>query len=356
MANNKISFKRGLKSQYDATSKDGDTLYFVKETESSKEGELYLGDILITKHISGASFNRTTKNLTITFNNGTSTDVNLNDVMVTVTAATTDNIATFGSSGQVKDSQKTIGGSTLGPTPNENTLATEKAVENAINASLSSVYIVRGSATAADINALTSNQVKIGYVYDVSGSGTISGHDVEDGDNVVCISIDGGTGGVPEWDKLAASVDLSNYIQKVASPTEHDIATLDSVGGIADSNVSITNTPSPTPSSSKVPTENLVNTMISTVGDTKYVRYDINNQNLNSTQKANARTNIDVIQKIQNAIGNKLVISTSGGEISERYSVESSQTTGADNTKIPTIGKVNDMVQNASVQWEQLES
>lgn len=99
------------------------------------------------------------------------------------------------------------------------------AVSAEVNTKLSSVYKVKGTATVAEIKALTSKE--IGDVYNVSDSGEIAtGVNVKAGDNVVWT----GT----EWDKLAATVDLSPYQTTAGmtaySPTGHKHTLADITG------------------------------------------------------------------------------------------------------------------------------
>lgn len=61
-------------------------------------------------------------------------DTELAKKMALVNGAAENNVATFGTNGQVKDSGKSIGGATLASAPNENTLATEAAVKTAVDA------------------------------------------------------------------------------------------------------------------------------------------------------------------------------------------------------------------------------
>lgn len=89
------------------------------------------------------------------------------------------------------------------------------AVNNAIGSQIGGVYSVQGTKTVAQINAMT--DMKVGYVYNVSDSGTINGQAILPGDNIVCTAT--GTAG-KGWDKLAATIDLSPY-QTIAGMTSY---------------------------------------------------------------------------------------------------------------------------------------
>lgn len=328
-----VKFKRGSLTSYTGlTTKDADTLYFVNSgLTTSGTGFLYLGEILISKNVVSASFSSSTKILTLTFNDGTTTTADFSDmakasdVLSKLTGTpTVGDVVTVAADGQVQDSGKTIGGSTLSSTPNANTLATEAAVKDAIDTAVAGVYVVKGSDTVANISAKTSANAKVGDVYNVSDSGTISGQTVQAGDNVVCIAADASS---TTWDKLSTTIDLSNYMTKVSSATDGNLAGLNASGQAVDSGYAVITTASGTPSSTAIPTEAVVDGMISS-----------------STG--------NFMSKISSPSGGQIVTSLSTGEVTEGYDVETSTTTGADNTAIPTIGKVTDMVQNASVQWE----
>lgn len=84
----------------------------------------------------------------------------------------------------------------------DRTIATTKDILDAI----SSAYIYKGSKTVAQINALNTSTLSVGWIYNVSDSGTITlgSLSVVAGDNIAW------TGDA--WDKLAGTVDLSNYV------------------------------------------------------------------------------------------------------------------------------------------------
>lgn len=77
---------------------------------------------------------------------------------------------------------------------------------NNLRTEISSVYRPQGSATVAEINALTEPQ--IGFVYNVTNSGTITAGNVKvvAGDNIAYTE--------NGWDKLAGEIDLSGYATK----------------------------------------------------------------------------------------------------------------------------------------------
>lgn len=92
-------------------------------------------------------------------------------------------------------------------TPTNNDDATSKQfVENSISSALTSFISYQGSLTVAQINALNTSTLKIGYFYNVTDSGTLTVGNlpVLAGDNVVWT----GSG----WDKL--TMDLSVYDDK----------------------------------------------------------------------------------------------------------------------------------------------
>ena len=73
-----------------------------------------------------------------------------------MSGATAGNVVTAAADGQVQDSGKVIGGATLNGTPNENTLATEAAVSAAITAAKADVLLdsdVKNTLADADTDA-----------------------------------------------------------------------------------------------------------------------------------------------------------------------------------------------------------
>lgn len=89
------------------------------------------------------------------------------------------------------------------PTDSSTNPVTSGGVKSYVDTAVTGAYKVKGSKTVAQINALTSKVQ--GDVYNVTNAGTITnGPTVLAGDNVVW------TGS--EWDKLAATIDLSGYV------------------------------------------------------------------------------------------------------------------------------------------------
>ena len=96
---------------------------------------------------------------------------------------------------------------------NQATTYTKTEVDNAIASAVSSAYIYKGTKTVAEINALDTSDLVVGWVYNVSDSGTITlgSLSVNAGDNIAW------TGN--EWDILAGVVDLSDYYTKTQTNT-----------------------------------------------------------------------------------------------------------------------------------------
>lgn len=90
------------------------------------------------------------------------------------------------------------------------TLATEDYVTTQIASAISNVYKIQAPKTVAELNALTLSSSMVGYVYNVTTSGTLTAGSVTviAGDNVVVVE----SGGSYIFDKLAATIDLSNYV------------------------------------------------------------------------------------------------------------------------------------------------
>ena len=82
-------------------------------------------------------------------------------------------------------------------------LATTAFVHSAVNAALTQALVYKGTKTAAEITALTADGVKVGDVYIVKGTGTVSGQTVENGDMVICKSA---TAPIT-WDVVQANID-----------------------------------------------------------------------------------------------------------------------------------------------------
>lgn len=82
-------------------------------------------------------------------------------------------------------------------------LATTAFVHSAVNAALTQALVYKGTKTAAEITTLTADGVKVGDVYIVKGTGTVSGQTVENGDMVICKSA---TAPIT-WDVVQANID-----------------------------------------------------------------------------------------------------------------------------------------------------
>ena len=310
----KIQFKRGTKQQYDGlATKDQDTLYFITDT-SQTTGDLYLGTKLLTNNVSTAAFNNSTKVLTLTLEGG-------GTVTTTLTG-----------------------------------LITGAEVDTKIAAAISTVYKVKGSATCAVINGLTSSTAEIGDVYNVTDTGTISSQTVVPGDNVVCVSFNET---VPVWDKLGASIDVSGKMDKVTTATPGHIGNFNSFGQIVDSGFSLITSPSDTPEYDKIPTELVVDSMISaseTSAEGKFVRYDAA-QTLTTTQQGTARTNINALSKLASSTsGNIIVASATAGEIADSGKVIGGATLSQnpDANTLATEAAVNTALSSASVEWKDI--
>lgn len=87
----------------------------------------------------------------------------------------------------------------------------QQALE-AINSKAASAYHAQGSKTWEEIQALTSDDVEVGYVYDVSTSFVVDGKTYPAGTNIVCTATDPVT-----WDILTGFVDLSTYQKQVVA-------------------------------------------------------------------------------------------------------------------------------------------
>lgn len=94
---------------------------------------------------------------------------------------------------------------------------TASDVTNAINAAIASAYTIQGTASASDLNTMPKDQTMNGYVYSITDSSatltnstgyTPSSVTVYEGDNVVFVWNNGSW----YWDKLAATIDISNFV------------------------------------------------------------------------------------------------------------------------------------------------
>ena len=92
---------------------------------------------------------------------------------------------------------------------------TKAETDSAIAIAVSSAYIYKGTKTVAEINALDTSDLVVGWVYNVSDSGTITlgSLSVNAGDNIAW------TGSA--WDILAGVVDLSDYYTKTESDSKY---------------------------------------------------------------------------------------------------------------------------------------
>ncbi|MBP5422638.1 MAG: hypothetical protein J6Y78_09375 [Paludibacteraceae bacterium] len=104
------------------------------------------------------------------------------------------------------------------PTENSDTFISSGDVKTAIDSALSSVYKAKGSKTVEEMLPALLIESNLGYVYNMSNSGTTTqyfvegaGHTIKIGDNVVIIK---DTDDVIKFDLLSGLVDLSNYVQK----------------------------------------------------------------------------------------------------------------------------------------------
>lgn len=95
-----------------------------------------------------------------------------------------------------------------------NNYAEKTYVDNAISSAISRVYKPQGTVTVNTLNSLSITKEMNGYVYDISGTGTLTKGSVQvtQGDNVAIIWNEDETDW--KWDKLSSIVDLSNYAEK----------------------------------------------------------------------------------------------------------------------------------------------
>lgn len=104
-----------------------------------------------------------------------------------------------------------------------------KVITQALNSAISGVYKFQGTRTVTQLNNLTKTSAMNGYVYNVSTSGQLRFYiysidntayiDVIEGDNVALVwrsELEGGW----YWDKLAGTIDLSNYYTKPETDTK----------------------------------------------------------------------------------------------------------------------------------------
>lgn len=93
--------------------------------------------------------------------------------------------------------------------------ATQDYVDEEIAYALTSVYKPKGSSTVSNLNTISKSAAMSGDVYNMSDDGSLTNEDsstidVLSGDNVVFCWNSGSW----YWDKMAATVDLSNYVTK----------------------------------------------------------------------------------------------------------------------------------------------
>lgn len=156
--------------------------------------------------------------------------------------------------------------------------ATNKTyVDTSINNAIANVYKLQGTATVDTLNNLTKSININGYVYDLSTAGNLTQEDstelpVAIGDNVVFLWNDGNW----KWDKLAANLDLSGYVQKSTT-----IAGVDLQDNITANELKNALNVSSTLSGSSVPTTATVGALgqvyIDTANKIPYMCVEINN-------------------------------------------------------------------------------
>lgn len=107
-----------------------------------------------------------------------------------------------------------------------------KAVYTSISNAISNVYKFLGSKTPTEINALTTADIVGGTVYNITQDGTLTlgSVSVKVGDNVAFDKTN------TVWDKLAASVDLSNYVSLDGTQTITGTKTFDNQINFVNSN------------------------------------------------------------------------------------------------------------------------
>lgn len=95
---NYVDFKRGTQAEYDAlAAKNADTLYFITDN-----GKIYLGEKLVADSLKGvASGELVDKKLTLTFEDGTSLEIDLSGILTLGTADDEDKIVIIDAAGNV---------------------------------------------------------------------------------------------------------------------------------------------------------------------------------------------------------------------------------------------------------------
>jgi len=124
------------------------------------------------------------------------------------------------------------------------TLLTEQKLVNQdyVDGKISTVYKVQGSRSVAGINSMGGSETYNGYVYNLTDSGTLNNYSgttsVNVGDNVVFVW----NGGNWYWDKLAGTIDTSNFVLKTQKVSGIALSGDISSADLTDSLVFATNT------------------------------------------------------------------------------------------------------------------
>lgn len=203
MAN--VNLARGLQASYNSlASKDSDTIYVCTDT-----GNLYLGN-------------------TTLFESNAYIDSSIVGKIVTFT--------THGANG-------TTGTDTL----DLSTFQTAVEVQDAINASISTVYKAGGSKSSRQITSAGTAAVilvesNLGYVYNITDDFTTTDNFVEGagntytaGTNVVVVNAGTDASPVYKFDVLSSFINLSGYMELVEDATAGNFAGLDANGQVTDS-------------------------------------------------------------------------------------------------------------------------
>lgn len=111
-----------------------------------------------------------------------------------------------------------------------NHAASKKYVDDNIASAIATTYRPMGSKTVAQLNAMTSSELKAGYVYNVLDSGTLTQGNLQVfvGDNVAWI-VENGAG---RWDKLGAEIDWNAYDEKFIAAGFFEVEDYDEDTGI----------------------------------------------------------------------------------------------------------------------------
>lgn len=207
----------------------GQLAFYVSESNASVEADENINiaqwNYLIAL-VSGALDSIPTKTSDLINDSGFVTSEDLSDDFVTTTELET----TLEDYAQADDIPTKVSDLT-----NDSGYQTATQVTNAINNALTNVYKFKGSIDVATLNYLISSaadkSVLNGYVYNITDSGNLNNStgttSVIAGDNVAFVYI-GGQNSAWEWDKLAGTLDLSNYALKSELPTKTSDLTNDS--------------------------------------------------------------------------------------------------------------------------------